>query len=111
VVPDPGTHRVLAFIYHKLVRANEKSLEQNWRICCCPASCPVGTVLNRSLTSFFMLTMSMKYEHIGRKSRLQQLVKKDGCSFDVQICDDSNPVWFDTTAPRDRLAQIMRTEK
>jgi hypothetical protein len=109
---NPGIHHVLAYTNHKLARIDEESLENK-----------IAQLLLHGIRSsgngsearpYLILYVDDEYEvleSLGKKSRLQQLVEKDACSFDVQICQDGDSVWFDATAPRDRLAKMLGIKK
>lgn len=109
---SPSFHRILAFIYHQLFRIHEEYLERNL----------ADSLLHGILSSgdgseqhpYLVLYVGDEYEvlaHLGKKHRLQQLVMKEGCSFDLLTCDDDGLLWFDVTAMLNRQAGNNEEQK
>jgi hypothetical protein len=109
---NPGIHHVLAYTNHKLARTDEESLENKIAQLLLYGILSSGN--GSEVRPYLILYVDDEYEvleSLGKKSRLQQLIEKNACSFDVQICQEGDSIWFDATTPRNRLAKMLGTKK
>ncbi len=105
---NPGVHRVLAYAYHKLSRLNEEALESDLAKLLLHGLLSTGDGTEQR--PYLVLYVEDEYEileTLGSRSRLQQLIVREACSFDLQTCEDGKAVWFDVTDMRARLARQM----
>ncbi len=108
---SPKAHRTLSTLYRRGLQRQKAEEEEAIAAVCLEGILSTGDGSPES--PFLVMRVSDEYDvlrHLGRRSVKQAFLQREGRSYDSIQCEDGAVLWFDVSAPHQRMSEELELD-